>query len=53
MERLKMTPEDAFDALRLASNRLNKKLHDVALSLAETGALDTGDTHRRRAKSSA
>ena len=48
-----MTPEDAFDALRLASNRLNKKLHDVALSQAETGALDTGDTHRRRAKSSA
>jgi hypothetical protein len=48
MERLKMTPEDAFDALRLASNRLNKKLHDVALTLTETGALDAGDKQHRR-----
>jgi hypothetical protein len=51
MERLKMTPEDAFDALRVASNRLNKKLHDVALTLAETGALDTGDNRHRRTHS--
>ena len=41
MERLKLTPEDAFDALRRASNRLNEKLHTVALTLAETGELDT------------
>jgi hypothetical protein len=41
MERLKITPEDAFDLLRLASNRLNEKLHAVALTLAETGELDT------------
>ena len=39
MERLKLTPEDAFDALRQASNQLNEKLHRVALTLAETGEL--------------
>ena len=43
MERLKLTPEDAFDALRQASNRLNEKLHAVALNLAETGELNTAD----------
>ena len=31
MERLKSTPEDAFDVLRHASRRLNEKLHSVAL----------------------
>ena len=40
MERLKIGPEDAFDILRRSSNRLNEKLHGVALSLAETGELD-------------
>ena len=45
MERLKISPEDAFDALRLASNRLNEKLQAVALSLAETGEFDTTDIH--------
>ena len=39
MERLKLTPEDAFDVLRHASSRLNEKLHTVALELAETGDL--------------
>ncbi|MEP6631891.1 MAG: ANTAR domain-containing protein [Lapillicoccus sp.] len=39
MERLKVTPEDAFDLLRTASNRLNQKLHLVAATLTETGAL--------------
>lgn len=43
MERLKLTPDDAFDALRHASMRLNEKLHAVALNLAETGELDTAD----------
>ena len=42
MERLKLTPEDAFDALRHASNQLNEKLHAVAVNLAETGELETG-----------
>ena len=41
MERLKLTPEDAFDALRRSSSRLNEKLQAVALNLAETGEFDT------------
>ena len=43
MERLKLTPEEAFDVLRHASCRLNEKLHAVAQNLAETGELDTAD----------
>jgi hypothetical protein len=43
MERMKLTPEEAFDVLRHASQRLNEKLHSVALSLAETGDLDASD----------
>jgi hypothetical protein len=39
MERHKLTPEGAFDALRLASSQLNEKLHAVALDLATTGEL--------------
>jgi hypothetical protein len=37
MERLHVTPEDAFDALRRSSQRLNVKLREVAATLAETG----------------
>jgi ANTAR domain len=37
MERLKITPEDAFDLLRRSSQNLNMKLRDVARGLAETG----------------
>ena len=37
MERLKITPEDAFDLLRRSSQNLNLKLQDVARGLAETG----------------
>lgn len=44
MERLKLTPDDAFDALRHASSRLNEKLHAVALALAETGELEDPDS---------
>ena len=47
MERLKIGPEDAFDILRRSSNRLNEKLHGVALSLAETGELDARDRPRK------
>lgn len=43
MERLKMTPEDAFEVLRHASSRLNKKLNAVARTLAETGEFDSQD----------
>ena len=37
MERLKLTPEAAFNVLRHASSALEEKLHTVALDLAETG----------------
>ncbi|MDQ3899502.1 MAG: ANTAR domain-containing protein, partial [Actinomycetota bacterium] len=37
MERLRITPEDAFDALRRTSQRLNLKLREIAQNLAETG----------------
>ena len=39
MERLKVTPEDAFDLLRRSSQHLNLKLREVAQSLTETGEL--------------
>ena len=39
MERLRITPEDAFDTLRRSSQRLNVKLREVAQKLAETGQL--------------
>ena len=53
MERLKIGPEDAFDILRRSSNRLNKKLHAVALSVAETGEFDTKAVPRVRSQSTA
>ncbi len=37
MERLRITPEDAFDALRRSSQELNVKLRQVAERLATTG----------------
>jgi ANTAR domain/GAF domain len=37
MERLRITPDEAFDALRRSSQRLNVKLREVAATLAETG----------------
>jgi len=37
MERLDITPEDAFDLLRRSSQQLNLKLRDVAHGLAVTG----------------
>ncbi|MGH2717097.1 MAG: ANTAR domain-containing protein, partial [Actinomycetota bacterium] len=37
MERLRMTPEDAFDALRRSSQTLNLKLREIAERLAATG----------------
>jgi ANTAR domain-containing protein/GAF domain-containing protein len=42
MERLRITPEDAFDALRRASQRLNRKLREIAQNLAETGEFADG-----------
>ena len=46
MERLKLTPEQAFDALRHSSNQLNEKLQTVATTLAETGEFDTSEITR-------
>ena len=37
MERLKTTPEEAFDILKRSSQRLNLKLREVAREVAETG----------------
>jgi hypothetical protein len=37
MERLRITPEDAFDMLKRSSQRLNLKLREIAQSLTETG----------------
>lgn len=53
MERLKIGPEEAFDALRRSSNRLNEKLQAVAHSLAETGEFDTRDILQTDGRSSA
>jgi len=49
MERLKITPEDAFDLLRRSSQHLNLKLRDVARDLAETGEFRMTRTSRRPA----
>ena len=46
MERLEITPEDAFDMLRRSSQRLNVKLRDVARGLAETGEFRMTRTSR-------
>jgi hypothetical protein len=48
MERLKLTPEDAFDLLRRASQHLNIKLRDVARGVAETGELGVKNLPPRR-----
>ncbi len=37
--RLRITPDDAFDMLRRASQSLNLKLREVAQRLADTGQL--------------
>jgi len=43
MERLKVTPEDAFDLLSRSSQHLNVKLNELARHLTETGELtETG-----------
>jgi AmiR/NasT family two-component response regulator len=41
MERQRLSAGDAFDLLRRVSQRLNRRLTDVAQQLAETGALPT------------
>jgi AmiR/NasT family two-component response regulator len=46
MERLEITPEDAFDLLRRSSQNLNVKLRDVARGLAENGEFRMTRTSR-------
>ncbi len=48
MERLRITPEEAFDALRRSSQRLNVKLREVAATLAETGEFQDSTIQSRR-----
>ena len=48
MERLRITPEEAFDALRRSSQRLNVKLREVAATLAETGESPDSTIQPRR-----
>jgi hypothetical protein len=49
MARHRITREQAFGLLRMASQNSNRKLHDVALQVADTGALPpiAGDRPRR------
>jgi hypothetical protein len=46
MERLRVTPEEAFDILTRSSQRLNVKLREVAQTLTETGDVDPEDLRR-------
>jgi hypothetical protein len=47
MERLKVTPEDAFDLLRRSSQQLNIKLREVARGLTEFGEFARATPPRR------
>ena len=38
MERLHLTPDQAFEELRAVSQSYNRKVRDIAAELAETGA---------------
>jgi AmiR/NasT family two-component response regulator len=48
MERLRVTPEEAFDVLRRSSQRLNVKLREIAARLAETGEFQDSTIRPRR-----
>ena len=37
MERLHMTPDQAFEELRAVSQRYNRKVRDIAAEIAQTG----------------
>jgi AmiR/NasT family two-component response regulator len=37
MERYRITADEAFDRLRVASQHLNRRVHDLAVDLANTG----------------
>jgi hypothetical protein len=48
MERERITPDQAFDVLRRASQHLNVKLREVAQNLIDTG--EDPDTGQRRSR---
>lgn len=43
----KLTRDQAFDLLRIASQNTNRKLHEVALDVIDTGAVDVTPQSRR------
>lgn len=43
MERGRLTADQAFDSLRIASQRLNRRLADIAVDVATTGELPSTD----------
>jgi hypothetical protein len=47
MERLKTTPEKAFEILKDSSQRLNLKLREVARNVAETGEMASPKPEQR------
>jgi ANTAR domain/GAF domain len=47
MERLRVTPEEAFDVLRRSSQRLNLKLRELAERVAQTGEFPGGASSGR------
>ena len=47
MTQHKVTREQAFDLLRIASQNTNRKLRDVALDVIDTGTVDVTPQRRR------
>jgi len=48
MTQHKLTRQQAFDLLRVASQHSNRKLRDIAVEVADTGTLDLPSTTHRR-----
>ena len=48
MERLHITADQAFEELRVASQRLNRKVRDLAVELADTGEWPVVSTNGHR-----
>jgi len=50
MERLHLTPDQAFEQLRSASQMHNRKVRDIAAALAETGEWPLVSTNGHKAE---
>ena len=48
MERLHLTPDQAFEELRTASQKHNRKVRDIATDVAETGTWPLDASHNGR-----